>query len=122
MANTNQLKNLLKKKGWTGKEVGQLLIASMLNDIKQQGQGEKTPLFSQSDFEKMESSLTSDRDYISYGVYRDLYSSIIDSFNRGQGLYQQFYNGFSRLFTELREVENADNAQKSIDGSGITTH
>lgn len=119
MANTNQLKNLLKKKGWTGKEVGQLLIASMLNDIKQQGQGEKTPLFSQSDFEKMESSLTSDRDYISYGVYRDLYSSIIDSFNRGQGLYQQFYNGFSRLFTELREVENADNAQKSIDDTPL---
>lgn len=119
MANTNQLKNLLKKKGWTGKEVGQLLIASMLNDIKQQGQGEKTPLFSQSDFEKMESSLTSDRDYISYGVYRDLYSSIIDSFNRGQGLYQQFYNGFSRLFTELREVENTDNAQKSIDDTPL---
>lgn len=119
MANTNQLKNLLKKKGWTGKEVGQLLIASMLNDIKQQGQGEKTPLFSQSDFEKMESSLTSDRDYVSYGVYRDLYSSIIDSFNRGQGLYQQFYNGFSRLFTELREVENADNAQKSIDDTPL---
>ena len=119
MANANQLKNLLKKKGWTGKEVGQLLIASMLNDIKQQGQGEKTPLFSQSDFEKMESSLTSDRDYISYGVYRDLYSSIIDSFNRGQGLYQQFYNGFSRLFTELREVENADNAQKNIDDTPL---
>ena len=115
MANKNQLKNLLKKKGWTGEEVGKLLIASMLNDIKQQGQQDKEPLFSQSDFEKMESSLTSDRDYLTYGVYRDLYSSIIDSFNRGQGLYQQFYNGFSRLFSELREVENADNAQASID-------
>lgn len=119
MANKNQLKNLLKKKGWTGKEVGQLLIASMLNDIKQQGQGEKTPLFSQSDFEQMESSLTSDRDYLTYGVYRDLYSSIIDSFNRGQGLYQQFFNGFSRLFAEFREVENADNAQKSIDNTPL---
>lgn len=115
MANTNQLKNLLKKKGWTGVEVGKLLIDSMLNDIKQQGQADKEPLFSQSDFEQMESSLTSDRDYLTYGVYRDLYSSIIDSFNRGQGLYQQFYNGFSRLFSELREVENADNAQASID-------
>ena len=81
MANKYQLDKLLKKKGWTGKEVGQLLIASMLNDIKQQGQGEKTPLFSQADFEKMESSLNSDFDYLSYGVYRELYSSIIDSFN-----------------------------------------
>lgn len=73
MANKNQLKNLLKKKGWTGEEVGKLLIASMLNDIKQQGQQDKEPLFSQSDFEKMESSLTSDRG-LSYlwGVQRPL--------------------------------------------------
>lgn len=119
MANKYQLDKLLKKKGWTGKEVGQLLIASMLNDIKQQGQGENTPLFSQSDFEKMESSLNSDFDYLSYGVYRDLYSSIIDSFNRGQGLYQQFYNGFSRLFSELREVQTADNAQKANDDTPL---
>lgn len=115
MANSNQINRLLKKKGWTGEEVGKLLIASMLNDIKQQGQEEKTPLFSQKDFENMESSLTSDRDYLTYGVYRDLYSSIIDSFNRGQGLYQQFYNGFTRLWTELREVQNADSAQASLD-------
>ena len=115
MANKYQLDKLLKKKGWTGKEVGQLLIASMLNDIKQQGQGEKTPLFSQADFEKMESSLNSDFDYLSYGVYRELYSSIIDSFNRGQGLCQQFYNGFTRLYLMLREVQIADNIQKAYD-------
>lgn len=119
MANKYQLDKLLKKKGWTGKEVGQLLIASMLNDIKQQGQGEKTPLFSQADFEKMESSLNSDFDYLSYGVYRELYSSIIDSFNRGQGLCQQFYNGFSRLFTVLREVQTADNVQKAYDDTPL---
>lgn len=119
MANKYQLDKLLKKKGWTGKEVGQLLIASMLNDIKQQGQGENTPLFSQADFEKMESSLNSDFDYLSYGVYRELYSSIIDSFNRGQGLCQQFYNGFSRLFTVLREVQTADNVQKAYDDTPL---
>ena len=111
MANKYQLDKLLKKKGWTGKEVGQLLIASLLNDIKQLGQGEKTPLFSQADFEKMESSLNSDFDYLSYGVYRELYSSILDSFNIGQGLCQQFYNGFSRLYLMLREVQIADKVQ-----------
>ena len=119
MANKYQLDKLLKKKGWTGKEVGQLLIASMLNDIKQLGQGEKTPLFSQADFEKMESSLNSDFDYLSYGVYRELYSSIIDSFNRGQGLCQQFYNGFSRLYLMLREVQIADKVQKAYDDTPL---
>ncbi len=119
MANKYQLDKLLKKKGWTGKEVGQLLIASMLNDIKQLGQGKKTPLFSQADFEKMESSLNSDFDYLSYGVYRELYSSIIDSFNRGQGLCQQFYNGFSRLYLMLREVQIADKVQKAYDDTPL---
>lgn len=119
MPNKNQLKNLLKKKGWTGEEVGKLLIASMLNDIKQLEQQNKEPLFSQSDFEKIESTLTSDRDYITYGVYRDLYSSIIDSFNRGQAIYQQFFNGYSRLFAELREAQNADDAQASMDNTPL---
>lgn len=119
MANKYQLDKLLKKKGWTGKKVGQLLIASMLNDIKQREQEEKTPLFSQSDFEKIESNISSDYDYLTYGVYRDLYSSIIDSFNRGQGLYQQFFNGFSHLFSELREVQTADNAQKANDNTPL---
>jgi hypothetical protein len=119
MANKYQLDKLLKKKGWTGKEVGQLLIASLLNDIKQLGQGEKTPLFSQADFEKMESSLNSDFDYLSYGVYRELYSSIIDSFNIGQGLCQQFYNGFSRLYLMLREVQIADKVQKAYDDTPL---
>lgn len=119
MTNKYQLDKLLKKKGWTGKEVGQLLIASLLNDIKQLGQGGKTPLFSQADFEKMESSLNSDFDHLSYGVYRELYSSIIDSYNRGQGLCQQFYNGFSRLYLMLREVQIADKIQKAYDDTPL---
>lgn len=119
MANKYQLDKLLKKKGWTGKEVGQLLIASMLNDIKQLGQGEKTPLFSQADFEKMESSLNSDFDYLSYGVYVELYNSIIDSYNRGQVFCQQFYNGFFRLLSVLREVQIADNIQKAYDDTPL---
>lgn len=114
--NNTQLNRLLKKKGWTGKEVGQLLFSSLFNDVKNQGKEVKDPpLFSQADFEKIESSLETERDYTIYGVYRDLYSSIIDSFNRGQGLYQQFYNGYYRLLLELREVQHTEDAQKSID-------
>jgi len=107
------IKRLLNKKGWTGEEVGKALIASMLNDIKNQGKPYQ-PLFTQADFEKMESSLSTERDYLAYGVYRDIYSSVIDSFNRGQGLYQQFYNGYSRLLTEFREIQHTEDAQKII--------
>lgn len=113
------IKKLLKKKGWTGEEVGKLLMASLVNDIKQQGSQEKKPLFSQSDFEKLESGLTTERDYMVYGVYRDLYSSIIDAYNRGQGLYQQFFNGYFRLFSQIREVQNSEKIQEIDDNSPL---
>ena len=93
------IKRLLNKKGWTGEEVGKALIASMLNDIKNQGKPYQ-PLFTQADFEKMESSLSTERDYLAYGVYRDIYSSVIDSFNRGQGLYQSAF----RVVIHQRQV------------------
>lgn len=115
----NNIDNLLKKKGWTGKEVGKLLIASMLNDIKNHGNPDAQPLFSQKDFERMESSLTSDSDYTIYGVYRDLYSSIIDIFNWGQSLSQQFYNGYYRLLATLKETQNTDAAQYSLDNTPL---
>lgn len=106
---------LLKKNGWTGKELGQLLIASMLNDIRQQGNPNKKGLFTQEDFEKMESSLETEQDYQTYGVYSTLYSAIVDSYNRGQALHQQFYNGFHRLLEKLMIVSRADDARKTLD-------
>ena len=107
--------SLLKKKGWSGEEVGKALIASTIHDVKHQSEPDYKPLFSQSDFERMESSLSSDRDYTVYGVYRDLYSSIVDAFNRGQGLFQQFYNGYSRFTNYFYLCQQADEALKRSD-------
>jgi len=110
----NNLKSLLAKKGWTGEEVGKALIASLLNDIRYQGQ-EHELLFTQADFDKMESSLSTDRDYLAYGVYRDIYNSIVDTYNRGLGLYQQFYNGYYRYIMHLRGAMKADHALKKAE-------
>ena len=104
----SQIDRLLKKKGWSGEEVGKALIASTIHDIKHQRDPDYKPLFKQSDFDKMESSLSTERDYLTYGVYRDLYSSIIDAYNRGQGLYQQFYNGYSRYSNALVMCQNTE--------------
>lgn len=104
------VKALLNKKGWTGQEVGQLLMASVLHDIKGQGKGK--PLFSQQQFRKIEASLTTDRERLSYGVYRDLYGSIINLFNRTQGLNQQFYNGYNYLIRKLLALTNRQSAEQ----------
>ena len=105
----SKINRLLNKKGWTGVEVGKALVASMVHDIKHQSEPDYKPLFSQSDFDKMESSLSTERDYLAYGVYRDIYSGLIDAFNRGQGQYQQFYNGYYRYVMHLKDAQTADN-------------
>lgn len=107
-----KIDSLLNKKGWTGVEVGKALVASIIHDIRHQSEPDYKPLFSQADFEKMESSLNTDRDFTVYGVYRDIYSSLIDAYNRGQGLYQQFYNGYSRYSNYMYLCQQADEALK----------
>lgn len=104
--------SLLKKKGWSGEEVGKALVASVVHDIKHKGEPDFKPLFTQADFDKMESSLNTDRDYLVYGCYRDIYSSIIDTYNRGQAFYQQFYNGYSRYSNAMLLCQRAENALK----------
>ena len=105
------IKNLLNKKGWTGEEVGRALIASLIHDVQSKREGKDSqPLFTQAEFDRMENSLKDQFNFTSYGVFRDIYSSIVDCFNKGQGLYQQFYNGYYRYFLALEQVKNADKA------------
>lgn len=103
-----KIDSLLNKKGWTGVEVGKALVASIIHDIRHQSEPGYKPLFSQSDFDKMESSLNTERDYLAYGVYRDLYSGLIDAYNRGQGQHQQFYNGYYRYAMHLKDCTVAE--------------
>lgn len=101
------IEKLRKKRKWTGKEVGLALLANTLNDIKHVGV-EHEPLFSQEEFAKMEKNLKSESDEQVYAVYRSLYSSLLDGYNTGLGLYQQFYNGFCNLFNFMNELKQVE--------------
>ena len=110
-----KIDSLLNKKGWTGVEVGKALVASIIHDIRHQGEPDYKPLFSQSDFDKMESGLNTERDYLAYGVYRDLYSGLIDAYNRGQGQRQQFYNGYYRYAMHLKDCTVAEQTLRTAE-------
>lgn len=111
--------SLLKKRGWTGADVGRALLASIVHDIKHQRDPDYKPLFSQADFDKMEESLSTEKDYLVYGVYRDIYGSLIDAYNRGQGLAQQFQNGYSRHSHSLVLCQKAEEALSSLEDSPL---
>lgn len=110
-----KINTLLNKKTWRGDELGKLLMSSLIHDVKQVRENkEPTPLFSQSDFEALERSLKTSTDYTAYGIYTDLYASIIDNYNRSQSQYQQFLQGYHRLLHYFTDVQNAENAELSL--------
>lgn len=103
-----KIDKLLSKKGWTGAEVGKALMASIVHDIRHKTEPGFKPLFSQSDFDKMEGSLKSDKDYAIYAVYRDLYDGLIDAYNKGLCKYHQFNNGLYRSIYILRDAISSE--------------
>lgn len=103
------------KKGSTGKKVGQLLISTLISDISQRGQQKKKPPFTQEEFREVEGGLQTDEDYTVYSVYSTLHGSIVENFNRGLAGNYQFYSGFTPLYAELAEAQNADSVPEMFD-------
>jgi len=98
---------LLTKKSWTGKEVGQAIMANLINDVKNIGK-ESKPLFSQEFLKQMENTLKDPADHLEYSVYLDLYASVSECYNRTQGLFQQFFHGYYRCLLMLDHARNMD--------------
>lgn len=109
------INRLLNKKSWTGVEVGKALIASYAHDVRNSGNPNRKPLLSQADFNRMTDSLQTEQQICSYLVYEQIYSSCIEGFNKAQSLAQQFLHGYYRLFMQLEEIRQADNAKKATD-------
>jgi len=123
------IKRLLNKKGWTGRELGQLLLANVAHEYKQalEGNYSPTPLVSAGEFSKMLHSLT---DRVQGHTYNDYYSvydwlksrpAIVNSyFMNGQNDYSTIRNYILQaLFAEdvYRYVEQlpAIMTQKQFD-------
>lgn len=109
------INRLLTKKAWTGAEVGKALIASFAHDVRNKGNKDKEPLFTQAEFNRMTDSLQTEQQIGAYLVYEKIYSGCIDSFNRSESFSQQFLHGYYRLLTELDRVIQADHALKAVE-------
>ena len=109
------INRLLNKKAWTGAEVGKALIASFAHDVRNKGNKDKEPLFTQAEFNRMTDSLQTEQQIGAYLVYEKIYSGCIDSFNRSESFTQQFLHGYYRLLTELDRVMQAAQALKAVE-------
>lgn len=108
----SSITELLHKRSWSGEEVGKALLSSIIHDINHGSEPNFNPLFSQADFEKMERSLKTEQKRSIYGVYKNIFQALIDSYSRGQGLCQQFWHGYHRYKNTLDLCRKTDNIIK----------
>lgn len=115
------VKRLLRRKGWTGVEVGKLLLTSLAYDIEQQKAGNPDPkeLFKKNEFAIIEGKLEKDSDLVAYGVYSDIYRALVENYNYANSLTQQVDNGFFRILYNFSELEKNEDAQEALNNTPL---
>lgn len=108
------INKLLLKKGWKGAEVGRLLMASMLHDIKHYQEPDYKPLFTQAQYERMASNLSTQRDYMVLDVYSTLYDSVSTLYNKAGMLMQQAWHGYYRYIMHISSTMWAEQEQRQM--------
>lgn len=99
-----------KRKSWSGAEVGKALFANLIQEATK-----GNSLFTQEDFNRLENGITTERDYNVYNIYRTLYRSIVDYYNKGCYLYSSFFFGMQSYSVFLSKCMDADKAQEAED-------
>lgn len=97
------MKKLLSKKGWTGKEIGQALLNTLAHDVKNKGKSER-PLFSESDLDQMLANITSPSEGQIYNIYVELFRAITEAYNKGLFHLEKFEHGLLRLEHSMDEA------------------
>ncbi len=114
------IKSLLKKKTWTGEEVGKLLFASLANDIKMQRGEADAPLLTTEEFDAIAGNLSYNTTQLHiYYAYHDAYKFVIEGFNRCGGLYHQFCHGYYKMYITLHNCLRSNFLQQSLDKSPL---
>lgn len=110
------IKRLLNKKGWTGRELGQIELANMAYMFNQQIQGkDPTPLVTQGEFRKM---LNSIKDPIQGGIYNDyikIHEWLSVAYNITSGQEQQAQSNFKTLLNHITVAQALEKTYAYID-------
>ena len=110
------IKKLLNKKGWTGRELGQIELANMAYMFSQQIQGkDPSPLVTKGEFRKM---LNSIRDPIQGGIYNDyikIHEWLSVAYNITSGQEQQAQSNFKTLLNHITVAQALEKTYDYID-------
>lgn len=112
----SDIKGLLNKKGWTGKELGQIELANMAYMFSQQIEGkDPTPLVTHGEFRKMLSTL---KDPIQGGIYNEyikIHEWLSIAYNITSGQEQQAQSNFKTLLSRITVAQALEKTYAYID-------
>lgn len=108
---------IMRKRRWTGRDAGVVLIESLLNDI--QRPGGPNPV-TQGHVDRITSTFETDGAWRDYEGYKALFYGVLDSFNTAAGYNRhRLYHGLARLLGRIREVTLVEGALMRIRTNGI---
>ena len=107
---------LLKKKGWTGEELGRLELANTLNMFSQSLQGiqEPVPIVSKADFRKMLDTITDPIEGRIYNGYISIHEWFSTAYTYATANEQQAHLNFNKLMTTITNAITAESVYKYV--------
>lgn len=107
---------LLKKKGWTGEELGRLELANTLNMFSQSLQGiqEPVPIVSKADFRKMLDTITDPIEGRIYNGYISIHEWFSTAYTYATANEQQAHLNFNELMTTITNAITAESVYKYV--------
>lgn len=107
---------LLKKKGWTGEELGRLELANTLNMFSQSLQGiqEPVPIVSKADFRKMLDTITDPIEGRIYNGYISIHEWFSTACSYAAANEQQAHLNFNELMTTITNAITAESVYKYV--------
>ena len=113
----NSLDAILKKKGWTGEEVGKVLIYSLIDNYKQtlSGNPDAKPILSDSQMRNMISSIKSPEQGRIYNRYVELNNWLQKYFSIAMHNYQQAKETLARLCITINTAHAAEENYRYIE-------
>lgn len=107
---------LLKKKGWTGEELGRLELANTLNMFSQSLQGiqEPVPIVSKADFRKMLDTITDPIEGRIYNGYISIHEWFSTAYTYATANEQQAHLNFNELMITITNAITAESVYKYV--------
>lgn len=111
------INSLLKKKGWTGKELGRLEMVNTLDTFRQclEGVLEPKPIISKTDFRKMLDTITDPQEEIIYNGYMAIHAWFSTMYSGAVAQEQQAYLNYNVLSNVITNATTAEDIYSYID-------